>query len=1165
MTSSLFVRYSQLAPAPRLVLELLAAAQDELELGALAGCSSAAGVADDEDRAVSRRLLVSLAVLEAEGLVRAGDRWALAPGLSEPITRALIRAGRFEGLAAQVARRDPLPSSPRTWRRVRAGTVQRELRRALIAGRGQDLQRLLASWADHEDRLGAAPRLAAWLDDPLEPELLAGLPRELAGPLLDDLSLARAARMAPAVPLLPLVRQLWEASPDEPGLRSALGREALLAGDLHLAGGVLAGLGSAEGLALEAMLSLVRGDLIGAVKGYARALTARRRRDGRQVGHLEGVEGALQPLAFLLHPSASRRAQGRRALAALPPVDGTSPWAGRHQLERLDALLRGEPLPYAPAEAHPLGVLLASLVAWWALEPLDSGRLEAARDRATACGYGWLAAELDALFAGDPGRTLPGAQALLLLLGRGRKPAWNDPPAGAVPGPPSVGREIQVWELLEPEAVEGPVRELAADPTPVLRLTPSGPGLVAQLRVRPLGAAGPSLAPGQGDARLVIRAGEEQLGVRRDLVGERRAATAVQAALPSLAAAPWRGGARWLEGVERALDLLLELRREGAAVRVEWPEGEPLRLRAVVGPESLFMAVRGRGDWFGASGELRVDNALVMALHRLLEGMGRAPRRFVSLEDGSYLALTHALQRQLERIGRLAVVGPGGELQVHRLAAGALAPVLDQAGGAEVDESWRLQLDAIGQAQLHDHPVPHGLQAQLRPYQRQGFAWLVRLAELGAGACLADDMGLGKTVQVLALLLQRAWLGPALVVAPTSVCTGWLEQAARFAPELRLHRIGPGDRGALLAVLGPGDVAVCSYGLLQAERERMAGVEWSTAVLDEAQAIKNPDTARHRAACSLRAELRVATTGTPIENHLGDLWALMGFLNPGLLGGWEAFRFRFAEPIEAGLSEPLEQLKRLVLPFVLRRTKGEVLTELPPRTDVRVDVDLFPDELALYTALRERAEDLLDSLDEPQPLQILAQLTRLRMACCSASLVVDHGVAPASAKLTAFGDLVQQLLASGHRALVFSQFVRHLALLRAWLDFQGIAYQYLDGSTPSAQRDRAVQAFQAGEGDLFLISLRAGGFGLNLTAAQTVIHMDPWWNPAVEDQASDRAHRIGQDHPVTVYRLVARGTVEEKILALHQRKRDLAESLLDGSDAAGRLNVGDLMELIRGG
>ena len=1094
----------RLESTPRAVAELLAAAHDGLELGAIAACLEAAGRPTGP-----RGVLAALQRLEALGMVVLAGRPALEPGLGEPVVRGLIRAERFEPLAESIALVEPLRG-----RTPRPGTLRRELRRALVAGDAPRLAALQRAWPAGE----ASPRLSDWVDEPLEPALLRRLSPDLVGELVVELSLRRAQRMAGGEPLLPLIRELAQAHPTLPGLRIALGRQAALAGELSVAEGAIAGLGSEEALALAGLLALVRGDPSAAVRRYARALASRRRREGAGVARLEGVEGALQPLAYLLHPSASRRAQARRLLAAAP---GEGPdralFAGHPWLTVLED--PSQPVPKARPE-HPVAALVGSLVGWWRGEPLDSGRLEAARQRAEACDAGWLSAELDALFAGDPRRARPGCVALMAMRpGEGR----------ARPAAPSSDRErvdALVQRLREQASTavspEGPG---ADDPRPVLRLIPSGPGLSVQLS----------------------------------------GAEAILAQLPTLAAAPSRGGHRWIEGLEPAMALVAEIEALGSALRVEWPEGEPLRLRAELGPDSLFMSARGRGDWFSASGELRVDRELVLQLHELLALVGARPRRFLSLGGGQIVALSAALQRQLALLGCLLELGPGGDLRVHRLAVGVVDPLLEELGGATVDEAWRLQVQAMGFSAPDLHPVPRRLQAELRSYQREGYAWLARLAELGAGACLADDMGLGKTVQVLALLLQRSWLGPALVVAPTSVCGGWCQEAARFAPDLRVQRFGPGDRVSRLESLGPGDLVVCSYGLLQAERDRLATVMWSTAVLDEAQAIKNPDTRRHRAACRLQAEQRVITTGTPIENHTGELWALFRFLSPGLLGSWERFRVRFAEPIERGEDEPLQQLRRLVLPFVLRRTKAAVLRELPPRTEQRVEVELLPAERALYTALRERAEDWLDSLDDPQPLQILAQLTKLRMACCNAALVVDAPVAPDSAKLAAFADLVQQLREGGHRALVFSQFVRHLALLRAWLDARGVSYQYLDGSTPAAQRDRAVAAFQAGQGELFLISLRAGGFGLNLTAAENVIHMDPWWNPAVEDQASDRVHRIGQRRPVTIYRLVALGTIEEKILALHAHKRELAEGLLEGSDAAGRLSAAELMDLIRQG
>ena len=463
-------------------------------------------------------------------------------------------------------------------------------------------------------------------------------------------------------------------------------------------------------------------------------------------------------------------------------------------------------------------------------------------------------------------------------------------------------------------------------------------------------------------------------------------------------------------------------------------------------------------------------------------------------------------------------------------------------------------------------PVPSTLRADLRPYQEDGLRWMARLAAWGAGACLADDMGLGKTVQALAAALLRAADGPTLVVAPTSVCALWLAEAARFAPTLHARQLGGGDRRSVVAALGPRDLLVTSYGLLVTERELLEGVHWTTVILDEAQAIKNPRTKRFKAAIRLRGDFRLATTGTPIENRLEELWSLFEFINPGLLGSRVEFERRFAAPIEArGDRGARADLRRLVLPFILRRNKSEVLSELPPRSEIELPLEMGTDEAALYEAMRRQAlDELAGAIDQPGAarLKILAWITRLRRACCNPGLVVEDGDAPASCKLATFKELVVQLRDSGHKALVFSQFVDHLTILRGWLDEQQIPYQYLDGGTPAPSRSRRVAAFQAGEGDLFLISLRAGGLGLNLTAADYVIHMDPWWNPAVEDQATDRAHGIGQTRPVTIYRLIARDTIEERIVALHRHKRDIADKILVGADVAGHLSAEELLALL---
>jgi SNF2 family DNA or RNA helicase len=314
----------------------------------------------------------------------------------------------------------------------------------------------------------------------------------------------------------------------------------------------------------------------------------------------------------------------------------------------------------------------------------------------------------------------------------------------------------------------------------------------------------------------------------------------------------------------------------------------------------------------------------------------------------------------------------------------------------------------------------------------------------------------------------------------------------------------------------------------------------------------------------------MAATGTPLENHLGELWNLFRFINPGLLGTADQFSTRFAGPIERAQDKRAEagartRLRRLIAPFILRRTKTQVLSELPPRTEITVPVELTQEEAALYETLRRDALERIATLEAPEQqksIAILAEMMRLRRACCNPELVAPGG-GIASSKLMTFARLLAELLENRHKVLVFSQFVDHLTLIRRYLDQNGVRYQYLDGSTPMAERKRSVDAFQAGEGDVFLISLKAGGVGINLTAADYVIHMDPWWNPAVEDQASDRAHRMGQQRPVTIYRLVARHTIEEGIVDLHHRKRDLADSLLEGSDVAARLSPDEMLRMLQ--
>jgi SNF2 family DNA or RNA helicase len=504
-------------------------------------------------------------------------------------------------------------------------------------------------------------------------------------------------------------------------------------------------------------------------------------------------------------------------------------------------------------------------------------------------------------------------------------------------------------------------------------------------------------------------------------------------------------------------------------------------------------------------------------------------------------------------------------------------------------KAWQQQMKKLAQSYKLEPKVPETLQAQLRDYQLAGYDWASRLSHWGAGACLADDMGLGKTLQALAIIVDRASKGPTLVLAPTSVSFNWQDEAAKFSPTLKVKLYGMHNqeqRDQILENAEAFDLIICSYGLLQTQGEKLAKVHWQTLIADEAQALKNPQTKRSKIANTLTADFKMITTGTPIENNLTELWSLFRFINPGLFGSLQQFTKRFVQPIEnanaskesankkseqdneknkSNINDANEALRKIIAPFMLRRLKTNVLTELPSRTEINIRVELSEEESALYEAIRQKAIENLMATDEKagqKRIKVLAEIMRLRRACCHPKLVFAESDI-ADSKLKVFDSLVTELKQGGHKALVFSQFVGHLAILKQHLTDRGISFQYLDGSTSLAKRKKAVTDFQAGVGDVFLISLKAGGSGLNLTAADYVIHMDPWWNPAVEDQASDRAHRMGQTRPVTIYRLITQHTIEDKIVALHQQKRDLASSLLEGTDTAKAISLDDMMNLLK--
>ncbi len=713
------------------------------------------------------------------------------------------------------------------------------------------------------------------------------------------------------------------------------------------------------------------------------------------------------------------------------------------------------------------------------------------------------------------------------------------------------------------------------DPTPHIHLYPIsgcdreeellniGCGFELSIRCYPFGKKGgndgPHFAPGSEHAGLHLQINGQQRSCQRDLQLEIETATAItrQLTLPE-PNAPWC----WmLDDPEDALELLCTLQQIEDPLVIAWPEGKRVSLLTERRSFQMSLSLGKQRDWFTLDGELAIDEEEVIEMRKLLSLLQQRPGRFLQLDDGRILTLSRQLRQQLDRI---SAISKGN--RIHPLAA----PIIEESTQEmriKRGRGWHDQLKRIEQANRLQPTLPVTLDAELRSYQLEGFEWLARLAHWGAGGCLADDMGLGKTLQALALTLHRCAAGPTLVVAPTSVCNNWMEESTRFAPTLRPQLFAEGDRRQTLGDAGPFSLIICSYGLLQSEIQRIKKVEWQTIVADEAQAFKNSKTKRSQAMMSLQGKMRIITTGTPIENHLGELWNLYQFINPGLLGSKKSFDQHFATPIQEHNDDAARQnLKALVRPFLLRRLKRDVLTELPPRTEIVHSIEMSTEEAGFYEALRRQSiERIAEPHEHPGQLRfrILAEITRLRQAACHPRLLIEDSPI-GSAKLRAFTEIIEELRENGHRALVFSQFVSHLSLIREALDGMHIHYQYLDGSTPIKQRKAVVAAFQQGEGELFLISLKAGGSGLNLTAADYVIHMDPWWNPAVEDQASDRAHRMGQARPVTIYRMVVKNSIEEKIIALHQQKRELANSLLEGSEHATQLSVDELAGLLGG-
>ncbi len=632
---------------------------------------------------------------------------------------------------------------------------------------------------------------------------------------------------------------------------------------------------------------------------------------------------------------------------------------------------------------------------------------------------------------------------------------------------------------------------------------------------------------------------------------------------------------RWRAAIPSVL-----ARADAAGVVLEFDPTFPFRVEEPEAWDEEFESVDA-GGWFSLEIGITVNGERVtiakslaawLARHHdpigFLKASGEGRFILLDLPGGGLVKLpverVRALLSPLLEFG-VPEVGKDGRFRVSRLDAALHAGLGSRGNQLAADlEGLRGRLgDAARQMEADPSPT---FNATLRPYQRVGLAWLQFLRDCRFGGVLADDMGLGKTVQALAHLQLEKQSGravhPNLVVTPTSVLPNWRAEANRFAPDLRVLILHGKDRAAQFAKVPDVDLVLTTYALLPRDGVMLTKQDWNAVIFDEAQFLKNPSGRAREVASRLRATHRIALTGTPVENNLRELWSLFDLALPGLLGGHDRFVRLFRTPIERERdTDRLETLKRRIRPFLVRRRREEVLGELPPRTEIVQKVELENAQRDLYESLRITLDSSLRraiaerGLAQSQ-IMILDALLKLRQTCCDPRLVKTPNAKKAhgeSAKLAMLKEMIEELVAEGRHALVFSQFASMIELIEAELAAMGVRYEKIVGDTPLAERELAVQRFQAGEADVFLISLRAGGTGLNLTAADTVIHYDPWWNPAVEAQATARAHRIGQDKSVFVFKLIASGTVEERILELLARKQALADSILDGGEAKGAL------------
>lgn len=600
---------------------------------------------------------------------------------------------------------------------------------------------------------------------------------------------------------------------------------------------------------------------------------------------------------------------------------------------------------------------------------------------------------------------------------------------------------------------------------------------------------------------------------------------------------------------------------------MEWPDGRPLKLRGSVTASNIDVQIKSNINWFAVQGTVTLEG-VQLSLQELVDRCSKAgDGEFVKIGEDEYVRISDKLKKHLAAMAALQKKD-GKTCKISKFQMGALASMIEGLH-VNVDKGYDEFMKKTKDAYALNPDAPAELTAQLRDYQMEGFRWLCRLSAWGAGACLADDMGLGKTLQSIAFMLYKANEGASLVIVPKSVLPNWENELAKFAPTLKVYNLNnENDRAKTIEKAGAKDILLCTYGVLGTETDSLAAKSWNVVCLDEAHQIKNRNTNASRAVMKLVAHDRLMLTGTPLQNNLGELWNLFQFINPGLLGSWSQFRDSFT--LDELDNDHKALLKEMTMPFILRRTKEEVLDELPEKIINECMVELTPDETRVYEEMRRLIElkfkknKSKSERKESKELDMnfFAELTKLRMAACAMRLVHEHWEAQSS-KIVALMDILDSVLANpDNNVIVFSQFTSFLDLIKTELKTKKYDYLYLDGQTPLDKRQEYVKNFQNGQCKLFLSSLKAGGLGINLTAANYVILLDPWWNPAIENQAMDRAHRIGQERIVTVIRMISAHTIEEKIMSLHAKKQNISDDILEGTADSSKLTYEEILDMV---